>query len=278
MRYYIRTSLFRILAIMGLLTLASCSLFDYHPYDGKVTGATALNAAHIRQIEEQCARKDTIRFAVISDTQRWFDEMQRMIDKLNSMADTIDFVVHCGDFTDFGATQEFMWQRDMLQKLQKPYVAIIGNHDCLATGKGVFQSVFGPTDFSFNAGFIHFVCLNTNALDDPAGNLRVPDFGFLQTDVQQTDSLQTPLTILSMHSAPDTEQFNTSSIALFEHTIKQYPHALLALCGHGHHTNVRYPLGDDSIPFYECGAANNMNYLVFTVTRQGYEYEAHSLR
>ena len=33
--------------------------------------------------------------------------------------------------SDFGVTDEFLWQRDIMNKLRVPYVALIGNHDCL---------------------------------------------------------------------------------------------------------------------------------------------------
>lgn len=252
-----------------------CSLFDYHPYDGKVSGTTGINAHNINRIEAQCAQKDTIRFAIISDTQRWYDETKSLVDTLNSK-NNIDFVIHCGDLTDFGATQEFEWQRDILQKLQYPYVTLIGNHDCLATGLDTFENIFGNPNFSFNAGFIHFVCLNTNAMDSDNG-INIPDFSYLQTDLLQTDPQQTPITILAMHAAPGSEQFNNSSIPLLRYFIQQYPHTLLSLCGHGHHTGVTFPLGEGNIPFYECGAANNMSYLIFTVTRNEFSYEAHSM-
>lgn len=253
----------------------SCSLFDYHPYDGKVSGATGINSLNISRIESNCTEKDTIRFAVISDTQRWYDETQILVDTLNKRTD-IDFVIHCGDLTDFGATREFEWQRDILQKLRSPYVTLIGNHDCLATGLDTFKEIFGTPNFSFNASFIHFVCLNTNAMDADNG-INIPDFGFLQNDLLATDSQQTPLTIMAMHAAPGSEQFNNGSTPLLGYFIQQYPHTLLALYGHGHHTEVTFPLGQDGIPFYECGAANSKNYLIFTVTRQGYAYEAHSM-
>ena len=48
--------------------------------------------------------------------------------------------------------------------LHVPYVALIGNHDCLGTGAETYKAVFGPTNFSFIAGDVKFVCLNTNAL------------------------------------------------------------------------------------------------------------------
>lgn len=124
-----------------LMLLAGCDLFEAHPYDGKVTGETGINQKNIQLIEKSCADKESIRFALVGDTQRWYDETEDFVDAINQR-DDIDFVIHGGDVADFGLTDEFMWQRDILNRLKVPYVVIIGNHDCLATGEGVFRKIF----------------------------------------------------------------------------------------------------------------------------------------
>lgn len=117
-----------------IFSLCSCELIDIHPYDGKIDGQTNLNSNNIAKIESLFANRDTIRFAVISDTQRWYDETEDEMASINRRGD-IDFVIHCGDMTDFGVTKEFEWQRDILQKLRMPYVVLLGNHDCIGSFK-----------------------------------------------------------------------------------------------------------------------------------------------
>ncbi len=53
--------------------LAGCDVIDYHPYDTRVKGVHGLNAENVAQIEKNCAGRDMVKFAVISDTQRWRD-------------------------------------------------------------------------------------------------------------------------------------------------------------------------------------------------------------
>ena len=137
-------------------------MIEYHPYDGRISGKTDINKKNIARIEETCRNKETIRFAMIGDTQRWYDETEAFVNALNKRND-IDFVIHGGDISDFGLTKEFLWQRDILNKLKVPYVVLLGNHDCLANGIEVFRKVFGEENFSFIAGKTKFVCLNTNA-------------------------------------------------------------------------------------------------------------------
>lgn len=253
---------------MGLL--AACDLIDYHPYDVRISGAHDLNALHVAQIEESMAGRDSLRFAVISDTQRWYDETNDAVKSLNSRGD-IDFVVHCGDVSDFGVTKEFVLQRDILEKLTMPYVVLLGNHDCLGTGEDAYHYIFGKPDFSFTAGDTHFVCLNTNAFEYDYSTA-VPDFSFLRAD-RSSLSPAVRRTIVAMHAQPGSEQFNNNVADLFQEEIRQYPSLALCLCGHGHHTQSADLFGDGVI-YYECGAAKMREYLVFTLKADGsYAYE-----
>ena len=152
------------LYLLLLFLLQGCELFEAHPFDGKITGETGINSKNIKLIEERTLGKQTVRFAMIGDTQRHYDETETFVKALNARND-IDFVIHGGDISDFGVTDEFMLQRDIMNKLKVPYVVLIGNHDCLATGQYVFRKIFGEEDFSFMAGNIKFVCLNTNAIE-----------------------------------------------------------------------------------------------------------------
>lgn len=104
--------------------LASCDMIEVHPYAGDIKGKRDINIQNIARIEEAFADKDTIRFAFISDSQRWYDELEDFVHHANNRTD-IDFVIHGGDLTDFGLTKEFLWQRDILEKLKYPYVAVI---------------------------------------------------------------------------------------------------------------------------------------------------------
>ena len=121
------------LCTLFLCLTVSCDLIDVHPYDGKIDGEKNINARNIEKIESNTSGKKQIRFAVISDTQRWYDETEDEVAHINLRND-LDFVMHCGDLTDFGVTKEFEWQQRILNKLRVPYVVILGNHDCIGSG------------------------------------------------------------------------------------------------------------------------------------------------
>lgn len=158
--------------------LYGCDMIESNPYDVHITGEKQLTYKNIELIERATAGKSIIRFAVISDSQRFYDETRDAVNAINARGD-IDFVLHGGDLTEYGATKEFLWQRDILDKLSMPYVCVIGNHDCIATGIEAYKSLFGPLNFSFTAGDVRFVCLNTNSLEFDYSEA-VPDLGYIK--------------------------------------------------------------------------------------------------
>ena len=131
--------------LIGLF-MGGCDMIDYHPYDVRISGQTDINNRNIEKIEANCKDKATIRFVIMGDSQRWYDETLDFVNHLNKR-DDIDFVIHGGDYSDFGVTDEFLWQRDIMNKLKVPYVGLIGNHDCLGTGEETFRAVPGEPDF-----------------------------------------------------------------------------------------------------------------------------------
>ena len=138
---------------LSCFLLSGCGMIDYHPYDVRISGETEVNAHNIERIEANCQGKTTIRFVTMGDSQRWYDETEDFVKEINKRND-IDFVIHGGDMSDFGLTKEFLWQRDIMNGLNVPYVTLIGNHDCLGTGAETYKAVFGPTNFSFIAGSV----------------------------------------------------------------------------------------------------------------------------
>lgn len=259
-------------AAFSMFLPTGCDMIDYHPYDTRVHGEHGVNARNVARIEEACTGKHSIRFAMISDTQRWYDETESAVRSINARED-VDFVIHCGDISDFGVTKEFELQRDILSRLRVPYVVLIGNHDCLGSGGDTYRYVFGNPDFAFRAGDTQFLCLNTNAFEyDYSTN--IPDFSFIRA-VRQVAWEEEGIrrTVVSMHSQPLGDQFNNNVADIFEEEITKYPNLLFCLCGHGHKQQVADLFGD-GVYYYEIGAAKARKYYLFTLTSDGgYTYE-----
>lgn len=255
--------------LLAAKLLISCEVFEVHPYDGKITGETNINAKNMARIENTIKGKDTIRFALISDSQRWYDELEAFVQHVNKET-KVDFIIHGGDISDFGLTKEFLWQRDILAGLKQPYVAVIGNHDYLANGDEVFSKVFGDLNFSFIAGHTKFLCLSTNALESNYSE-PIPDFSFLKKEQQNNEGEYTN-TVAIMHAQPTSEQFNNNVSDLFQYSIKKYPNLLF--CAHGHgHNYMAVDVFQDGIIYYQTPNIGKRQYILFTITNDSYKHE-----
>jgi len=254
----------------------SCTQFEYHPYAKGFSGETDIHSRTLHEIESACVASDTVRFAFITDTQASYNELEDAIEYINSRKD-IMFVIHGGDQTDFGLVKEFEWCRDRMADLHVPYCILLGNHDCLGTGEHTYISLYGNSNFSFNSGFVHFVCLNTNALEYDYSH-PVPDLTYLRNDRLSVEGINAAVkdslsvTVAVMHAPPFDEQFNDNVAYVFQDYIKEYPGLAFGLHGHTHNTTVR-DIFKDGIIYYGCANMADKVLLVFTITRNGYECE-----
>src|SRR3990170_4010073 len=64
---------------------------------------------------------DTLTIAFIGDSQRFYDEVELFVNKVNELRG-VDFVIIAGDISDFGLLAEFEWVVTRLEKLNKPYI------------------------------------------------------------------------------------------------------------------------------------------------------------
>lgn len=250
--------------------LAGCKdMFRYHPYDVRLDGENHINRANIGKIEALCKGKDTLRVAFTGDTHGWYSETKGMVADINGRGN-VDFVIHLGDLTDCGTTREYEWARDILSGLQPPYVALIGNHDFLGTGDNAYDWMYGDTDFSFIAGRIKFVCLNTNATEYDY-LAAVPNLDYMEEQIH-ADSVLFDRSIVCMHARPYSEQFNNNVAKVFGIYIRSFPGIMFCANGHDHCLQAS-ELYNDGIMYYGVNSAESRSYLLFTITPTGYEYE-----
>jgi len=175
--------------------LTACDLIDYHPYDGRLDSDTSreINPTNIERIEKVCEGKDTIRFIFMGDTQRSYNETEDFVKYVNQL-DSIDFIIHGGDYTEFGLKKEFEWNDDILSKLKVPYVGL-------------------------------------NAIEYDYSH-PVPDFNFLKNEI--ADSTRNKRTIVVMHAPPGNEQFDNNVKDVFQLYIKTLPSLMFCLHAHNH--------------------------------------------
>lgn len=254
--------------MLGCMAFLFSSCFDSHPYDVDISGEKGINARNIATIESKCANKTLLRVAFISDTHLWLSEARDQVADLNKR--DVDFVVHCGDLTDTATEKEYEWSRDILLGLKYPFVALIGNHDFLGTGDQTFKEMYGKFDFSFIAGRVKFICLNTNAVEYDY-LAAVPNFDFLEEQFS-VDTDKFDRTIIIMHAAPFSDQFNNNVGKAFRRYLDFAPGLMCCVYGHDHDDPITDIYGD-GLMFYAIDCAKHRNYRILTITPDGYEFE-----
>lgn len=278
-----------IIAFFLSVFLFSCQNFEYHPYAADIDGPGNINENNIKRIQAE-VKTLPVKFAFMTDTQGAYNELDEAMRHI-SANDGIDFIVHGGDISDFGLPKEFVWCRDIMDGYNIPYFAVIGNHDCQGSGENAYEYIFGLKNYSFNVAGIHFLCLNTNALEYDYSN-PVPDLNFIEADAEEVVSLNKKSpgavthTIVVMHSRPYDRQFNNNVAKPFIYYLKQFPgmgesdpviedgtrRFGFCLNGHNHSTAIT-DIDDEGILFYQCANIGKRNYFIVTVKEDGYDVE-----
>jgi 3',5'-cyclic-AMP phosphodiesterase len=259
--------------LLVMLGLNSCEKFEYSPHEVLLrAGEKNLNQVQAAQIQALGLQPgDTIRIALISDTQRFYDETQAAVEDINSRSrqkgKRIHFVIHGGDITDFGLMDEYRWIHDRLQKLQMPYLAVIGNHDCVGNGKVIFEEMYGPHDFSVTFARNRFVFLNTNSLEYKK-NIP-PHLHNLQKGLEDVQNYDNAFVI--GHVPPFDQDFDRSKEEDFATLVRQYK-VKYSIHGHQHNHRLHRPYGDGQ-DYLVIGSVEKNYYVVMTIVGQQVSYE-----
>jgi hypothetical protein len=131
--------------------------------------------------------------------------------------------------------------------------------------------MYGPYDFSFIAGRVKFVCLNTNATEYDY-LAAVPNLDFMEEQIH-SDTSEFDRTIICMHARPFCEQFNNNVAKVFQLYVNYFPGLMFCVNGHDHRENMTDLYGD-GVMYYGVDNAEHRSYLLFTITPNGYEYES----
>lgn len=263
-----------LLGLLLALGLGSCEKFEFSPHEVLLRdGEKNLNGHHVNQIQAQGLKAgDTIRVALISDTQRFYDETEEVVSHINARSQQkgkrIHFVIHGGDITDFGMMDEHRWIHDRMEKLRMPYLTVIGNHDCLGNGKVIYEKMYGPDNYNFTVAGNRFVFLNTNFLEYKEN--RPPNLGYLQQALQDRESYDNAFVI--SHVPPFDVDFDRSKEAAYAQLINQYQ-VKYSIHGHQHNHKDYGNHYQDGGKYLIIGGVEHHAYLVMTIVGEQVSYE-----
>ncbi len=219
---------FYLIAIIHCFTFSSCKkLLQYHPAEVR-PDVLQLNNQNINKLEK-ISQTDSFSFLVISDLQRFYDELEDFVDYENTV-DDFSFILITGDITDFGLNKEFNLIAGILQKLKAPFITVIGNHDMLGNGILIYREMFGEENFTFTFGNNKFILFNSNGRE-VGFNGQLPDMQWLKkaADAEEYTNL-----FFVSHVPPFSGDFDPNLENEYVTLMNTTPNARLSLHGHEH--------------------------------------------
>ncbi|MHA4740272.1 metallophosphoesterase family protein [Dyadobacter sp. MSC1_007] len=256
-------------AVALALTLSSCDhLFQFNPnqviFKDSEKNLTAKNLEKLRAIPVG----DTLRFILMGDSQRWYDESADFVRSANRQQG-ISFVLHAGDISDFGLTQEFKWVNEIMTGLKFPYLTVIGNHDIVANGSAAYRKMYGALNYSFEYGDNKFIFIDTNSREY-AFDGKVPDIAWLKS--QLADNPGKKNAIVVAHVPPFDADFDKNLENAYTGALANDPNVRFSLYGHQH----RFYDGefyDDGVHYYLTNSMGGRGYLIITTWKGGQKVE-----
>lgn len=251
-----RLCLYVLVLISALL--GSCDSFEFSPnqvFDDN--SEINLNSKNLIRLDT-LPHDDTITFAFVGDSQRFYDQLDLFVDTVNHIPE-IDFVILAGDVSDFGLLTEFELINNFLAKLEKPYFGVIGNHDAVQKGHEVFERMYGPLDFSFDYGGVRFVCHNTNSKEFDS---KVPDIAWLRTQLVKNDSVKYFIPV--SHVPPYSTDFDEALVGPYTSLFSETPGLLASMHAHVHIHQDTIPY-NDGIRYITSDSFDKRSFLMMTV-------------
>ena len=250
-----------------ILFLYSCDKFEYNQYQvSPKEGHSKINKKNINRLSNQY--KDTIRIAVIGDSQRFYTSTLKVIENINSRND-LDFVIHTGDLVDFGLQREFTAMHNLLSKITIPYMAVIGNHDMIANGPKIYREMYGEDNFSFYFQGFKFIYLNTNGMERQFDH-SLPNINWLESELTDTSLFKNAFVI--NHVPPGHVDFDNSLEDEYRSILNASGKVLISINGHNH--NYAFLQSSSNVVAYLNSYSTTVEkYIVVTIWKDNFELE-----
>ncbi len=164
-----------------------------------------------------------------------------IIDEVKTKTDGVRFGISMGD--EVGDNPDlYPSYKKAIQQLGLPWFHVMGNHDMNydveadSLSDESFEAAFGPNNFAFNSGDVHFVVLDNILYPDPRdgkgyqGGLRPDQLDFIENDLKLVP--REKLIVFCYH-IPPFEEFRQKDRQRMFNALKDFPHTL-SLSAHTH--------------------------------------------
>ena len=120
-----------------------------------------------KQLQKIDKTKNKFSFAVFGDTRDSGGRFEDLIKKLSR--DDVVFAMDIGDLVTHGRKEEFIPLMRQIKELNKPFLAVAGNHDLINNEPTNYCEFFGRRYYSFYIGNSYFIIVDNSkktALDE----------------------------------------------------------------------------------------------------------------
>jgi hypothetical protein len=97
-------------------------------------------------------------FAAFGDNKNSITTFDKLIEDVNAGDDL--FALDDGDLVFDGELEKYNFFLNQIERLNKPLLTAIGNHELYANGRGNYYDIFGPFYYSFTVGRSYFIVLD----------------------------------------------------------------------------------------------------------------------
>ena len=216
----------KLLILASCIAITSCEeMTAFSPYDAKTLQRNQ-NVKNISEIQGEQMNADSLVFIALTDTHSGYSDLRAAVKTINEM-EGISFVVVCGDITNWGLAKEFDDYFGVINRLNIPFITVIGNHDYLSSGKLIYNKMFGLTNFYFDIGNYRMVIFDNVVWEN--GN-QSPDFDWFQGALTVPEGMTG---IACFHIHPWDLQLDKGHADRMREIIENKSVAL-SLFGHGH--------------------------------------------
>lgn len=245
-----------------IIILGCDRLFEYTPYSANVRNkfeaTTAKNLEKLRTIEQETQGQEEFKIALISDSHIFYNGLAEEINLINQDEEVL-FVIHGGDMSDGGMLKEYEIFHNMMDDLEKPYFTVIGNHDCLANGRTIYNEMFGEENYSFVFKNCKFIFFNNIVWEL---NYQEPDFFWLRSQLSDSAGQYSKVFVVA-HIPPWSDQFSYTTSLVYK-TLMDTSNIDVSI--HGHHHNFEYlEYYNDSVKYLVIGAPSKGSYCTMTI-------------
>jgi predicted MPP superfamily phosphohydrolase len=261
--------------VISCFFFSACESFETNPYavilDSDEKNLTVIQLQKLEDIKLLITNKELVTIAFITDSQRALDEFEAGIRHINQN-DSVDMIFHGGDMTDYATNIEYKKIAKILSQADAPFFTVFGNHDALGLGVSAYQNMFGSLDYSFKAWGHKFIFFNGNHLEFLNKPTNVPDFNFLEKELNDTDTDFTSIYLVS-HMGPFHGEFGNTNSEKYHQLLLNNPKVRLSAHGHGHSHQFGELYGT-GFNYLQVKNVKDRNYVLIHIEKDGaYEFE-----